>query len=34
LLIQFLKDCRVTDSNLSNLSLPELVLKSLVFTTR
>ena len=34
LLIQFLKDCRVTDSNLSNLSLPELVLKSRAFTTR
>jgi len=34
LLIQFLKDCRVTDSNLSNLSLHELVQKSLAFKTR
>ena len=31
LLIKFLKDCRVTDSNLSDLSLPELVQKSLSF---
>ena len=31
LLIKFLKDCRVTDSNLSDLSLPELVQKSLAF---
>lgn len=34
LLIQFLKNRRVTDSNLSNLSLAELVQKSLAFKTR
>ena len=34
LLIKFLKDCRSTEPNLSSLTLPELVQKSLAFKTR